>query len=223
MQTQLEHKAFLLLLALVSVAFVWLLIPFYGAVFWAVILAIVFQPLQRTFERWFGPRSNRAAGLSVLVCIVIAIIPMTLIIGSLIREGTDLVEQVQSGAIDPSSVLSNVQAALPPWAQHWLDRLGIGNFEALRGRLVTLLSEASQAIAGRALSIGQDTLRLFVSAGIMLYVLFFLFRDGRSIGREHPRRHAAQRRVQRPADRPLRRGGARHGEGQHRHRHHPGH
>ena len=61
MQTQLEHKAFLLLLALVSVAFFWLLLPFYGAVFWAVILAIVFQPLQRTFERRFGPRSNRAA------------------------------------------------------------------------------------------------------------------------------------------------------------------
>ena len=51
MQTQLEHKAFLLLLALVSVAFVWLLLPFYGAVFWAVILAIVFQPLQRNLSK----------------------------------------------------------------------------------------------------------------------------------------------------------------------------
>ena len=60
MQTQLEHKAFLLLLAIVSVAFVWLLLPFYGAVFWAVILAIVFQPLQRNFEYRFGLRSNLA-------------------------------------------------------------------------------------------------------------------------------------------------------------------
>ena len=183
MQTQLEHKAFLLLLALVTVAFFWLLLPFYGAVFWAVILAIVFQPLQRAFERRFGPRSNRAAMLSVLVCIVIAIIPMTLIIGSLIREGTDLVQQVQDGRIDPSSMLGNVQAALPPWAQQWLDRLGVGNLEALRGRLVALLRQASQVIAARALNIGQDTLRFFVSSGIMLYVLFFLFRDGRQIGR----------------------------------------
>jgi predicted PurR-regulated permease PerM len=182
-QTQLEHKAFLLLLALVTVAFFWLLLPFYGAVFWAVILAIVFQPLQRSFEYRFGPRSNLAAILSVLVCIVIAIIPVTLILGALVREGTEVVSQVQSGAIDPSSILSNVQAALPPWAQHWFDRLGIGNLDLLRGRLVELLREASQAIAARALSIGQDTLRLFVSAGIMLYMLFFLFRDGRAIGR----------------------------------------
>lgn len=183
MQTQLEQKAFLLLLALVSVAFFWLLLPFYGAVFWAVILAIVFQPLQRNLEWRFGTRSNLAAFLSVMVCIVIAIIPMSLILGALIREGTELVSQVQSGAIDPSSVLGNLQDSLPPWAQHWLDRFGIDNFEAARERLVELLRQASQAIASRALSIGQDTLRLFVSAGIMLYVLFFLFRDGRLIAR----------------------------------------
>ena len=140
MQTQLEHKAFLLLLALVSVAFAWLLLPFYGAVFWAVILAIVFQPLQRDFEHRLGLAQQPRGGLSVLVCIVIAIIPMTLIVGALIREGTDLVAQVQSGEIDPSSVCSNLQDALPPWAQHWLDRLGIGNLELLRGRLVTLLA-----------------------------------------------------------------------------------
>jgi predicted PurR-regulated permease PerM len=182
-QTQLEHKAFLLLLAIVTVAFFWLLLPFYGALFWAVILAIVFQPLQRSFEYRFGLRSNLAAFLSVMVCIVIAIIPMTLILGALIREGTELVGQVQSGEIDPSSVLSNLQASLPPWVQHWLDRLGVGNFELMRGRLVELLREAGQVIAGKALSIGQDTLRLFVSAGIMLYVLFFFFRDGRMIAR----------------------------------------
>jgi predicted PurR-regulated permease PerM len=80
-------------------------------------------------------------------------------------------------------VLSNLQAALPPWVQHWLDRLGVGNFELMRGRLVEVLRQAGQVIAGKALSIGQDTLRLFVSAGIMLYVLFFLFRDGRAIAR----------------------------------------
>ena len=57
-----QHKAFLLLLALVTVAFFWLLLPFYGAVFWAVILAIVFQPLQRAPRAPVRrPRSNLAA------------------------------------------------------------------------------------------------------------------------------------------------------------------
>jgi predicted PurR-regulated permease PerM len=182
-QTETQHKAFLLLLALVSVAFFWLLIPFYGAVFWAVILAIVFQPLQRSFEWRFGSGSNLAAALSVLVCIVIAIIPTTLIVGALISEGTVLVQQVQEGKIDPASILHNVQQALPDWARNWLDRLDLGNLETLSDRLVSLLQQASQLIASRALNVGQNTLRFFVSAGIMLYMLFFLFRDGRQIGR----------------------------------------
>ena len=101
---------------------------------------------------------------------------------SLIREGTDLVQQVQNGKVDPTRPAHTVHDALPPWAQHWFDRLGIGNLDGLRGRTVSLLQQASQAIAGKALNIGQNTLRFFVSAGIMLYVLFFLFRDGRAIG-----------------------------------------
>jgi predicted PurR-regulated permease PerM len=183
METQLQHKAFLLLLAVVTVAFFWLLLPFYSAVFWAVILAIVFQPLQRTFERRLGPRSNLAAFLSVLVCIVIAIIPMALIVGSLVNEGTQLVQRVTSGEFDTPTLVTNFQDRLPGWAQRALDRIGIGDFEALRDRLIEGLQQASQWLAGRALNIGQNTLRLIAGVGVMLYVLFFLFRDGRQIAR----------------------------------------
>ena len=44
-QTNLQNKSLLLLLALVTLAFIWILLPFYGALFWAVILGIVFAPL----------------------------------------------------------------------------------------------------------------------------------------------------------------------------------
>ncbi|MEG0636905.1 MAG: AI-2E family transporter, partial [Pseudomonas sp.] len=46
-ESAMQHKALLLLLALVTIAFIWILLPFYGAVFWAVILGILFAPLQR--------------------------------------------------------------------------------------------------------------------------------------------------------------------------------
>ena len=39
----LEDKAFLLLLIAVSLAFAWILWPFYVAVFWAVVLAVLFS------------------------------------------------------------------------------------------------------------------------------------------------------------------------------------
>jgi predicted PurR-regulated permease PerM len=182
-QSEQQHKAFLLLLAIVSVAFFWLLIPFYGAVFWAVILAIVFQPLYRWLEQRLWPRTNLAAFVAVLFCIVIAIIPVTLIVSSLVAEGTEIVGQLQSGKVDPTALVASVHDKLPPWAQHLLDRFDVADFERIRERTLTVLREASQLIASRALTLGQNTLRFFASAGIMLYVLFFLFRDGRSIGR----------------------------------------
>jgi predicted PurR-regulated permease PerM len=182
-ETALQQKAFFLLLAIVSVAFFWLLLPFFGAVFWAVILAIVFAPLQRRFERRFGPRSNVAASLSLLVCIVLAIIPVALILGSLVNEGAKLVQRVQSGEFDTSSLINDIQAAVPPRLQHVLDRIGAGDFDALRDRLVSLAQQFGQLVAGRALDLGQNTLRFVASLGIMLYVLFFLFRDGRLIAR----------------------------------------
>jgi predicted PurR-regulated permease PerM len=183
LDNSLQHKAFLLLLAIVTIAFFWLLLPFFGAVFWAVILAIIFQPLHRSFERRFGQGSNLAASLSVLVCVVIAIIPMTIIFGSLVNEGAKLVQRVQSGEFDTSNLITDIQRAIPPWIQNGLDRLGAGDFDALRDRLVSLVQQAGQLVAGRAINLGQNTLRFVAATGIMLYVLYFLFRDGRAVAR----------------------------------------
>ncbi len=150
-----------------------------------MILAIIFQPLQRRFERRFGPGSNLAAALSVLVCIVIAIIPMAIIFGSLVNEGTKLVQRAQSGSIDTTAILTEIQSHIPGWGERILDRLGGGDFDfaSIRDRIVGLAQQLGQLIAGRALNLGQNTLRFVVATGIMLYVLFFLFRDGRSIAR----------------------------------------
>jgi predicted PurR-regulated permease PerM len=184
MDTSLEQRAFLLLLAIVTVAFFWLLIPFYGAVFWAVILAIIFQPLQLSFERRWGQRSNRAALLSMLVCIFIAIIPMALVSGALVNEGAKLVQRIQNGAFDTSTLVRDFQGMLPQWAQTRLEQLGIGDdLEAMRSRLMDALQQIGQLLAAQALNLGQNTLRFIASVGIMLYLLFFLFRDGRKIGR----------------------------------------
>ena len=111
---------------------------------------------------------------------------------------------------------------VPPWAQSALDRLGAGDFAALRDRLITGLQQASQIIATRALNIGQNAVRLFVGAEIMLYVLFFLFRDGRQIARNIGAAMRSATPPQPAAARPLHRGGAGHGKGLHPRRRLPG-
>jgi len=182
MDSTMHQKAFLLLLALVSAAFFWILIPFYGAVFWAVVLAIIFRPLQRRLERRLGGRRTLAALISVLTCILIVILPTAVILASLIGEGAQLVTRVQESQLVMPETVGDLISHLPPWAQSALDRFGVTDFDVLRERLASALTQISQFLAAQALSVGQNTLRFLAGLGIMLYVLFFLFRDGPAIG-----------------------------------------
>ncbi len=183
MDNPIHHKAFLLLLALVTIAFFRILLPFYGAVLWAVILAIIFQPMHRTLEYRLYPRQNLAAALSTLICVVIAVIPMTMIASAMVAEGTKLYGRFQSKDFDISVIVTALRAEVPPSFEEWLVRSGIGDFDALREKLSSALMQGSQLVATQAVTVGQNTLNFFLSAGIMLYLLFFLFRDGREIGR----------------------------------------
>ncbi|WP_353980155.1 AI-2E family transporter [Salinicola endophyticus] len=179
-----QHKAFILLLTAVSIAFVWLLLPFYGAILWAVILAILFQPMHRRLNARLGQRPNTAAFFSVLACVFIVIIPMSLIFFSLLREGASLYQRLDQGDIDFNAYIAQFRDSLPPSVQGWMGDAGIGSFADLSQRLASALEQGSQLIAKHLLSVGQNTLQFLISSGIMLYLLFFLFRDGRKLGQQ---------------------------------------
>ena len=57
----LRRAAFLLLLALVTVAFFWIISPFFGAVFWAMVLALMFMPVHRRLCALLRGRDTLAA------------------------------------------------------------------------------------------------------------------------------------------------------------------
>ena len=82
----LEDNAFLLLIIAVSLAFVWILLPFYGAVLWGTVIAILFVPLYRRLLASMGQRRNLAAFATVMIIIAIVILPLTLIGASLTQE-----------------------------------------------------------------------------------------------------------------------------------------
>lgn len=178
-----QRTSFYVLLAFVTIAFVWLLLPYYSAVFWAVILAIIFFPVHRRLERMLRGRSGIAALLTVLLCICLVILPAMVILGSLIQEGTSLYQRISSNEIDLNAYLTRIQEAMPTFVDNWLSSLRLGGFAELRERISSGFMQAGQSIAGSVLSLGQNTLQFFISFGIMLYLLFFLFRDGAALGR----------------------------------------
>ncbi len=196
---QLEHRSLAWLAVGLSAAFALILWPFLGAVLWAVFIAIVFEPVHRQVLRQVGTaRRNLGALLTLSVVVLVVILPLILVGTAVVQEAAAVVQQVRSGEIDFGSYLQRLIDALPGWMRSILDRFGIVNLAALQRQLTTLLAGSGQFITTHLVGLGQNTLDFVVALFVMLYVLFFLLRDGRaltdSIGRHLPlRREHSQR------------------------------
>lgn len=182
-ETALQNKALTVLLAVVTIAFFWILLPYYGAIFWAVILGILFTPLQRDLVVRLGRRRNLAAGTTLLVCLLIAILPVIIISALLVQEGATLYQRIESGQLDIAGYLETGKAMLPTFAQNGLDNMGMGNLDGLRDKIAKWATQGSQFLASQAFYFGQGTFDFLVSFGIMLYMLFFFLREGPELAR----------------------------------------
>jgi len=175
---ELQRATFLFLLATVTVAFGWILYPFSGAVMWGMALAILFTPLYKRLLKKLSDRRNVAAIATLSLAMIVVIIPLVAITVSLVQEVSLVSQKMRSGDINFANYFQQVVHAIPQWALNLLDRFGLGNLEGLISRISQSAAQASQVIAAHALSIGQNTFDFLVSFGIMLYLLFFLLRDG---------------------------------------------
>ncbi|WP_304306171.1 AI-2E family transporter [Pseudacidovorax intermedius] len=176
---QLQRGFFLFLLAAVTVAFVWILMPFFGAVLWGVALAILFTPLYKRLLRKFGNKRRTPAALATLaIVLVIVIIPLSMIAVTLVQDVVLVTQRIRSGELNFVNYFQQIVGALPAWATNLMDRFGLGNLEAILEKLSAGAAQGSQMLASQALSIGQNTFDFLVSFFVMLYLLFFLLRDG---------------------------------------------
>ncbi|MDB5949649.1 MAG: family transporter [Massilia sp.] len=174
----LQAKTFILLLVLVTIGFGWILMPYFGAIFWGAVLAILFTPFHRLVLRKLGRRPVLAALVTLAICLVLVILPLTLIAISLAQEGTAMYQKVVSGEIDIPATLQKVFAALPSWVHDLMRQSGLDSLGTLQARLSDAAVKGSRFIATNVLNFGMNAFDFIVSFFVMLYLLFFLLMDG---------------------------------------------
>lgn len=176
-----QNRILLALLAIVSLAFAYVLWPLFGALFWAVVFVIVLDPLSHRVNRALGPRPNLSALVMVLGFLVLIILPSLLILSAVIAQATSLISSVQSGAVDLHQMFETTLNALPNWSKTLMQRLQLGNLTAVQNSAVTSIGDWLGANAPSVLTFGQNTAAFVVSLGVMLYLMFFLFRDDEAL------------------------------------------
>ena len=173
-----HHWTFVVLVVAISLAFGWILSPFFEAILWAIILAVLFAPLQRRLRARLGDRQSLAALLNLLVILLMVILPVALIARAFLQELRTAYAMFQAGELEISAYIERVQGILPGWVINQLNEWGLTDLSSIRQKIAVGLAKAGQFIAARALVIGENTFAFVLNSFIMLYLLFFLLRDG---------------------------------------------
>ena len=148
--------------------------PFFVALTWAILFAILFHGMQVALAARLGP--NRAATVTTLFVAVVIVAPAVLLLSSAAREAPHIVEYLkQSSQHAPGQI----------------DRI----WDAVRGRVPWPMPEDPTAVlnegmrrglaflAPRAGTFVKDSLAALGTLVVMLFALFFMLRDGDALSR----------------------------------------
>ncbi|VVD95633.1 membrane protein [Pandoraea morbifera] len=177
-----QRKFFHLMLFVVTVAFGWILFPLFGAVFWGTILALLFQPVQRRVLLRMRGRPNLAALTTLALVLLIVILPLTVVVGMLTQEISSALVRFRTDLPQLTVAFQQLLDRLPASVHRIMDLAGVQDVNAIQQKLGDGAAQIGRLVAVYLVSIGQNTAQLLVSFGVMLYMLFFLLRDGVALG-----------------------------------------
>jgi predicted PurR-regulated permease PerM len=159
-----------------------LLAPFVTALAWAGIAALITHPLYRKLRGLLGGRSSLAATLMTLAALVVIVIPTVLILTVLAAQVVDLghaaLDFVQSGRW--TELQGRLQAS--PLGRAFASPLLAGL--DLRAMITQGIRDMTASVAAQLGGLLRDALVFVVNLVIVLFSLFFLYRDGEDYYRD---------------------------------------
>ncbi len=158
-----------------------LLAPYAVPVGWAIILAVVFFPLHRIIAAPLAKQPSLAAGTSTFLVFAVVVVPTLLLSGVIAREAIDGYQNLasyvgQTGYAEILNRVGSVWPIEPVW--HWAkDRMAAADSDPT-SFLLSGLRWLSEMAATRAAQIARNVVGFFIATGILVFTLFFAFRDG---------------------------------------------
>ncbi|MCX7816119.1 MAG: AI-2E family transporter [Syntrophales bacterium] len=169
--------AFLIILGIITVIFILLLRPFILPMIWATIIVSILQPFYRhLLKRDLTP--NQAAIIMVITTITIIIIPLATLGSLLLAESLNLYNSLE---MDVGELLNRINETLSKGKTYFPFSSLKGDLTFLKVHLTEILKHISNFLWQNLKSITQNTVIFVVQFAIMIYTLFFLFRDGQNI------------------------------------------
>jgi predicted PurR-regulated permease PerM len=182
MQKNTPYILFMALVLLVTVSFFLLIKDFLLACFWAIILAVVFDPTYQRFRQYYKNSDKLSLFLTMLLIILVFVIPLSTITLMVTEESTGYYNKIQSGEINPQRYFQDTLALLPKF--NHLSHIGGISVEQISTSFGNAFAQAIKYIAQQVPAMTQNLLNLIVQVALAFYILFFLLRDGHQLMRK---------------------------------------
>jgi predicted PurR-regulated permease PerM len=169
------------LLVIVTLAFAVLIEPFFGAIVWGVVVAVLFRPVYERLLTYLPGRTNMVAGITLILILLLVVVPAILLGMALAQEAASLYLRIEQGDIDFGAVFEAFEKSLPHWMQTQLAAYGYGDFASIRAEIEQSIAAILEFLVTQLLSVGQGAFQFMLGLGVMLYLTFFLLRDGRAL------------------------------------------
>ncbi|MDB5715800.1 MAG: putative permease [Sphingomonadales bacterium] len=174
---KIEDRVFGAMVIVVSLGFAIILWPFFGAVLWALVATILFEPLNRRLLARMPARRNLASAITLVAVVGLVVVPAMILGALLLQEASGLYVRLQSGQIDFPAYFASAQSALPHWVNKLLERVGLTDFQAAQQKIGAGIANSIETLTARAVNIGQSAFGFLIALSVMLYLTFFFMRD----------------------------------------------
>lgn len=176
------------LLMLVVLGYVvWRIVtPLWQPLLWAVLLGGILAPLNLRLTRRLGGRAQLASSITTLLTVLLFIVPVALTAGAVGVQATQLLRRLEGkvpGRIEGSAIDVS-QLPLVGEAMAWIDANTSLSLVQLEGWLAEALRRVLELIMSSGGMMLMGALGTTVSFVMMLFVLFFVLRDGPALAQQ---------------------------------------
>ncbi len=159
--------------------------PFLAPIAWALFIGFLLQPQQERLTKWLRGRASIAAFALTLLVLVLFLGPLTALAIAFARQAADLAGQLQGwmGTQEQSTLQHIDQLPVIGPLLDWLEQ----NFAISTAHVQEWLVEGAQRLFQELATYGGiaflGAVGTVLSFTVMLFLLFFIIRDGRPIAR----------------------------------------
>lgn len=168
------------LITLLTIAMLYLVLPFIYPLFWAAIIGILFYPVYHKLYLWFHKHDSLASLTTLVMVLVIIFLPLTILSVLLVNESLELYTSVSQ-----TGIFSNVEGTVEG-ASSFFEKTSLAPYlDSVKTEWTTYASEATRKLSGSLFtaikSVSQNSLRFMFMFFIMFYALYYFFKDGPTI------------------------------------------